>query len=134
MKIKKYTVLLSAVLILLAVTLTACGGSTNTIETCVVSHEQYNDKAALESASQPASFMAEIFASIYFIESPLGMEYTARWTTDGNEIKTETKAMESDKHGMIVFALEPENVESGTIVFEVLYGDDILLSKELQIQ
>lgn len=136
MKIKKYAVSFSAMLILFAFVMTGCGGSANTIETCVISHEQYSDKAELESASQPDNFNAgqDIYASVYFVESPLGMEYSARWTVDGVEIKTETKEMETDKQGLIVFLLEAENVEAGTIVFEVLYGDDILLSKELTVQ
>jgi hypothetical protein len=62
------------------------------------------------------------------------MEYTARWTVDGSEIKSETKAMETDKQGMIVFALETENVETGAVVCEILHGDDILLSRELSVQ
>lgn len=136
MKIKKYAALMSAMLILFAFALTGCGGSTNTIETCVISHEQYSDKTELESASQPDSFEAgeDIYANVYFIESPLGMEYSARWTAGGTEVKAETKEMETDKQGMIVFTLEAENVETGIIVFEVLYGDDILLSKELSVQ
>jgi hypothetical protein len=136
MRIKKYVALLSTMLILFAFIMTGCEGSMNTIQTCVISHEQYSNKTELESAKQPDRFEAgkDIYANVYFIESPLGMEYTARWTMKGSEIKMEKKEMKTDKQGLIIFTLEAENVDTGTLVFEVLYGNNKLLSKELSVQ
>lgn len=138
MNIKKYVLLLSAMLTLFIATFTGCSSiaATNTVETCVISHEQYSKKSDLESAVQPDHFEANqnIYASVYFIESPLGMEYVARWTADGNEIKMEAKKMQSDRHGIIVFSLEAEYVKTGTILFEIVYGDDVLLTKEILVQ
>lgn len=135
MKKIKTTALLFVVLSLLITTLTGCGGSTNTVETCVLSNEHYTDKAALESAEQTEDFEAgqDIYASVRFIESPLGMEYTGKWYIDDNEVKTETKEMITDKNGIIVFTLEADTVTAGTVRFEILHGDDVLFSKELSV-
>lgn len=136
MKKIKTASLLFVVLMLLATSLTGCGGSTNTVEICVLSNEQYTDKADLESAAQPEDFEVgqDIYASVRFIESPLGMEYTGKWYIDDVEVKTETKEMITDKSGIIIFTLEADKVTAGTVRFEILHGDDILFSKELSVQ
>jgi len=136
MKKIKTTVLLFVMFSLLIITLTGCGSSTNTVETCVLSNEQYTDKADLESAAQPEDFEAgqDIYASVRFIESPLGMEYTGKWYMDDTEVKTETKEMITDKSGIIIFTLEADKVTAGTVRFEILHGDDVLFSKELSVQ
>lgn len=135
MKKIKIITLLSALFILTLTLLTGCGGNTNTVETCVISTEQYTDKAALESAPQPESFEAgqDIFASVHFIESPLGMEYTGKWYIDGEEVKVEEKEMTTDKSGIIVYSLSADDVTAGTVRFEILHGDDVLYSKELSV-
>ena len=117
-------------------TLTSCIGSSNTVETCVLSNKQYNDKTELESAEQPENFEAgrDIYASVRFIESPLGMEYTGKWYLNDEEIKSETKAMVTNRCGIIIFSLEADKVTAGKIRFEIRYGDDVLFSKELSIQ
>ncbi len=116
--------------------LTGCNGNTNTIQSCVISHEQYTEKEALEKAVQPDQFDKNqaIYASVYFIESPLGTEYTAKWSVDDKEVKTETQAMQTDKCGIMVFSLDADKVTAGTAKFEVVYGEDVLLSKELIVQ
>jgi hypothetical protein len=84
MKTNKNILLLSATFLLFVFALTGCGGASNTVETCVISHEQYSDKDTLESAQQPESFEAEkdIYASVYFIESPRAWStrQDGRWT------------------------------------------------------
>jgi len=136
MKKIKTTVLLFVVFSLLITTLTGCGGSTNTVETGVLSNEQYTDKADLESAVQPEDFEVgqDIYASVRFIESPLGMEYTSKWYIDDTEVKTEIKEMITDKSGIIIFTLEADKVTAGTVRFEIVHGDDVLFSKELSVQ
>jgi len=136
MKKTKTAALLFMVLVLLITSLTGCGGSNNTVETCILSNEQYNDKGALESAAQPEDFEAgqDIYASVRFVESPLGMEYIGKWLIDGNEVKTETKEMVTDKSGIIIFTLKADKVTAGTVLFEILHGDDLLFSKELSVQ
>jgi hypothetical protein len=62
------------------------------------------------------------------------MEYIGRWSIDGNEVKTETKEMITDKSGIIIFTLEADNVTVGTVLFEILHGDDVLYTKELSVQ
>jgi PBP1b-binding outer membrane lipoprotein LpoB len=122
-------------LVLTAVLFTGCGSSNNTVETCVVSTEQYTEKAALESASQPESFKTgqDIFASVRFIESPLGMKYTGKWYIDDAEIKTEEKETATDKSDIIIYSLPSHEVTAGTLRFEILYGDDVLYTKELPV-
>ena len=117
-------------------TLTDCIDNSNTVETCVVSNEQYNDKTELESAGQPESFAAgrDIYASVRFIESPLGMEYTGKWFINDTEVKTETKAMVTNRCGIIIFSLEADKVMAGKIRFEILYNDTVLFSKELSVK
>jgi len=136
MKRIKIVTLMSVVFVLLLTLLTACGGSANTVETCVISTAPYTEKDALESASQPESFEAgqDIFASVRFIESPLGMEYTGIWYIDGKEIKVEEKEMTTDKSGIIVYSLTADKVIAGIVRFEILHGDDVLYSKELPVQ
>lgn len=38
-----------------------------------------------------------------------------------------------DKCGAIVFVLEADSVTVGTLKFEVVYNDDVLCSKELNV-
>jgi hypothetical protein len=108
----------------------------NTVQTCIISNEQYQEKDALEKAVQPESVIAgkEVYASIYFIESPKGMAYTMKWYIDGTEVKTEEKEMKEDKHGMIVFSLEADKVVGKTLKCELKYKEDILKTVELSIQ
>lgn len=112
------------------------GDSNNTVETCVISTEQYTEKDALESAEQPGQLEAgkDIYASVYFIESPLGMEYTGKWYIDGNEVNTETLEMETDKHGIIIYSLEADKVTTGVVKFEIVYDDGILFTKESTVK
>jgi len=132
----KRKMLFFVVFIFSMTTLAGCIGNTNTVETCVLSNVEYNDKAELESAKQPERFAAgsAIYASVRFIESPLGMEYTGKWFINDNEIKTETKAMVTNRCGIIIFPLEADRVTAGKIRFEIRYGDDVLFSKELYVQ
>lgn len=128
--------LLLVLLFFISSALTGCGGSTNTVQNCILSSEQYTEKDTLEDAAQPDNFEAgqAIYASVYFIESPLGTEYTAKWYLDGDEVKTDTKKMQTDKKGIIVFPLEADKVTAGTAKFEIVYNDDVLFSKELTVQ
>jgi hypothetical protein len=132
----KNTVLLFMAIALLCVFLSGCGGNLNTVGTCVLSNEQYAVKDALESAAQPESLEAgkEIYASVLFFESPLGMEYAAKWYVDGKEVKTETKETKRDRSDIIIFSLEAGKVTAGKLKFEILYGDDVLFSKELSVE
>ena len=135
MKTIKTTVLLTT-LTLFTIVLAGCNSHSDVVETCVLSAEQYVEKKELENAPQPVSLKAgeDIYASVHFIESPLGMEYIGKWYAGDAEIKTETQKMITDKKGIIVFSLEGSKVISGTIRFEILYGSDVLYSKEFPVQ
>jgi len=136
MKNSKTFIVFAVLLAIFAITFTGCTGKTNTVETCVLSTEQYTEKSTLESASHPESFEAgqDIFASVRFIESPLSMAYTGIWYIDGKEVKVEEKEMMTDKSGIIVYSLTADKVTVGTVRFEILHGDDVLYSKELPVQ
>ena len=131
---KKTKMFLLVTAILLAAFLTGCGQK-NTVEAFVVSTVQYTEKADIESATQPEQVEVgvDIYASVYFIESPEGMEYTGKWYIDGTEIKSDSQKTTMDKCGAIVFALEADSVTVGTLKFEVVYNDDVLCSRELNV-
>ena len=57
-----------------------------------------------------------------------------KWYLDNTEIKAETKATENDMQDVVVYELEADQAQKGTLKVEVIYGEDILLSKELVIQ
>lgn len=127
------------VLILILITVFAlvtsgCGVS-NTVSNFIISDCQYTQKADLESAKQPEQLDAgkDVYASVYFIESPKGMEYTAKWFINGNEIKTDAKKMPTDREAVIVFSLEGDKITAGALKFEISYNGEILASKELVI-
>ncbi len=134
MKILKNAALLILILSVFAVFLAGCGKS-NTVSGYVVSNESYTDKESLEAVKQPDQLAAgkDVYASVYFIESPKGMEYTAKWYLDGNEIKNETKSMATDKHGVIVFSLEGEKAPAGTLKLEISYKDEVLSTREITV-
>lgn len=132
---KKVIVLLAAVF-MMAVALAGCGGNDDTIQTCIISNSSYTSQSELDSASQADTLTAKkpIYASIHFIESPKGMEYTVKWYIDGTEIKSETKATGKDVQDIVIYRLEAEQAAEGSLKIEVIYKDTILLTKELSIR
>ena len=118
----------------LVVGLTAC--EDNTVMKQVIADQPYKEQAALEQAVTPTEFAAQtpLYASIYFIESPKGMKYTAKWFLNDQEIKTEEQAMPTDQHGIIVYALEAEKVKPGTLKFQILYRDKAVTEQSLTIK
>ncbi|HBF2740376.1 hypothetical protein C4024_15545 [Clostridioides difficile] len=131
---KKIVSALALILICL-VTLTACGESTP-IETSVIANEKYTTKEDIENAKQPEelSVDSDVYANIYFIETPKGTKYTATWYLDGTEIKKEEKEMTSDMQGSIIYTLPKENVENGTLKLEISSHDSVLLEKEITVK
>jgi len=134
MKTYRNSAFLFALITVFALALAGCGES-DTVSSYIVSDQKYTERSDLESAKQPEQLTAgkDVYASVYFIESPKGMEYTAKWSIDGNEVKTDIQKMLTDKRGMIVFSLEGDKVSAGTLKFEVIYDSDILVSKELTV-
>ena len=106
---KKVTVLLITIL-MMAVSLVGCGGNDDTIQTCIISNSSYSLQEELESANQEDALIVNepVYASVHFVESPKGMEYTVKWYLDGTEIKSETKATEKDMQDIVVYELEAE--------------------------
>ena len=82
---------------LLMMLMTGCGQQ-NTVESFVVSNSPFEEKADIEDATQPEKVFENepVYASVYFIESPKGMEYTANWYLDGTEIKTDVQETTTD--------------------------------------
>jgi hypothetical protein len=133
MKRYKDLTFLLAIITVFALALAGCESST--VAGFIVSDRQYTDISDLDRAEQPKQLAAgkDVYASVYFIESPKGMEYTAKWFIDGNEVKTDTQKMPTDRKGMIVFPLEGGRVAAGTLKVEICYGGDVLKSKEIVI-
>ncbi|HHV98725.1 MAG TPA: hypothetical protein GXX36_03985 [Clostridiaceae bacterium] len=122
-----------ALITLIALVITGC--ESNTVAGLIVSDRKYTELSDLENAGQPEQLSAgqNIYASVYFIESPKGMEYTSTWFINGNEVKTDTEKLPTNRKGIIVFSLEGDKVTAGTLKFQVSYKDFILASKELSI-
>lgn len=131
---KKFVLLI--VFIMMAVTLVGCGGSDDTVMTCIIANSSYSLQSELESAEQEDTLTADepIYVSVHYIESPKGMEYTVKWYIDGTEIKAETKATENDREDIVVYELEAEQATAGSLKVEVIYKNTILLAKEINIQ
>lgn len=134
LKLYRKSAFLLALIISFTFALVGCGES-NTVSRYIISDRQYTEKSDLERADQPEQLTVgkDVYASVYFIESPKGMEYTVKWFVNGNEVKTDKQKMPSDREGMIVFALEGDKVIAGTLKIEISFGGDILASRELVI-
>lgn len=134
MKTYKNSVFLFVLVMFFTIAFTGCAGS-NTISSFIVSDRQYNELTGLESAKQPEQLAAgkDIYASVYVIESPKGMEYTVKWFINGNEVKTDTQKQLTDRKSIIVFSLEGDKVTAGTLKFEISYDGNVLASRELVI-
>lgn len=135
MKVTKNFFAFLLIAVLLTTLLAGCG-QVNTVESFVVSNSPCEQKATIEDATQPekVSVNEPVYASVYFIESPKGMEYTAKWYLDDAEIKTDTQETTTDMAGVIVYSLEADKVTAGILKFEITYDDDILCSKELIVE
>lgn len=121
---------------LLLVGLTGCGGENNTIMHLVIANQPYDEQTALEQADSLSSFSAQtpIYASVYFIESPKGMKYTAKWFLNDQEIKSEEKEMPTDKNGVIVYSLAADQVLTGNLKLQILFRDEILTEQLITIE
>lgn len=132
---KKVMILLVS-LLMMVVSLVGCNGNDDTIQTCIISNSSYSSQGELESANQEDVLTANepIYASVHFVESPKGMEYTVKWYLDDTEIKSETKATEKDVQDIVIYELEADQAIAGSLKLEVIYKDTILLAKELTVQ
>ena len=108
----------------------------NTVESIVLSNDTDAAKDDIEDAVQPEQVSAgtDIYASIYFIESPKGMEYTGKWYLNGEEIKSDTQETITDKSGAVIYRLEADDVKKGSLQFEVFYNNELLSSTELTVK
>jgi len=134
MKTYKNSVYLLVIITVFTIAIAGCAGS-NTVSSFIVSDRQYTELTGLASAKQPEQLTAgkDIYACVYVIESPKGMEYTVKWFINGNEVKTDTQKQLTDRKGMIVFSLEGDKVAAGTLKFEISYDGDVLASRQLVI-
>lgn len=134
MKANRTAAFLLVLIAFIAIAFTGCADS-NTVSGCIVSDRKYTDRNSLDSAIQPERLKAglDVYASVYFIESPKGMEYTAKWFINGNEVKADTQKMPTDRKGLTVFSLEGDLVIAGALRFEVSYDGELLVSRELFI-
>ncbi|MBU4438978.1 MAG: hypothetical protein L6276_09160 [Acetobacterium sp.] len=123
-----------SICIIMLFMLSGCGESTP-IEGIVISNEPYVSAAEIENAEQltELSVGVPIYGSISFIESPLGMKYQAKWLLNDQEIKTDEKAMATDKRGELVFPLEADKIAAGTLKLQILYKDEVLVEREVLI-
>lgn len=129
----KRLAILSLLLIVVMLVFTACDSSP--VSGVIISNQSYTAREDFDTISSPAELQKEynIYASVYFIESPKGMEYTIKWLMDGEEVKTETKPMEINQHGALVFLLESGKLKAGTLKLQILYKEELLAEKEITV-
>lgn len=132
----KKNLTLFARVIIIAGMFTGCSSNDNTIQTCIISNTSYTSQSEMESAVETDTLTAEkpVYASIHFVESPKGMEYSVTWYLDQTEIKSETKTTKNHTQDIIIYELESEHAVKGTLEVVVIYKDTTLLTKELEIQ
>ena len=131
MKTLKKIFLLGMAVLMITVSLAGCG-QTNTVEGLVVSNELFMEKDDIEG--EQVSVGEDVYACVYFIESPKGMEYTGKWYIDDEEVKSDPQETTTDMSGAIVYRLEADSVKEGILKFEVVYNNEILSSKELIVK
>lgn len=132
----KKVLTLFVMIIMITTVFAGCAGNDDTIQTCIISNTSYTSQSELESATQTDTLSADepIYASVHFVESPKGMEYSVKWYLEGTEIKSETKATVNDAQDIVVYELEAEQAIAGTLKLEVIYKDTVLRTQELKIQ
>lgn len=115
--------------------ITACSKQDDTISFMVIADEQYASKNELELAQQEKVFseQTELFANVYFVESPIGMKYKVKWFLDNQEVKEEEKEMTTDKSGVIAYNLEASKVQKGNYKFQILFKNQVLEEKEFTV-
>ncbi|MGI6669827.1 MAG: hypothetical protein ACOX4M_10860 [Acetivibrionales bacterium] len=108
----------------------------NTVTGIAIANEQYTDRAAIENTEIPKELSKDkdVYASIYFIESPKGMKYRVKWFIDGKEVKTEEKEMTTNTKGFIIYKLEKEKLHEGLLKLQVLYEETVLAERETMIR
>lgn len=133
-KIRRFFIIIFTVVVMAAV-LTGCG-QMNTVEGLIVTDEPFTEREDIEKAKQPEEVSAgkDIYGSVYFIESPKGMEYTGKWYVNGEEVKSDAKETTTDMCGSVVYKLEKDRVKEGTLKFEVIYKDQVISSRELTVK
>lgn len=114
--------------------LTGC--EDDTVAKHIISNESYATADEIETAVQPETLKAgkTVYASISFIESPIGMKYAVEWLLDGQQVYAEEKEMVTDKRGIIVYELPGDKAAAGQLTLRVLYKDKLVFSKELPIK
>lgn len=135
MKRKSRCFLWISLCIAIIMIVTGCGNN-NTVESMVISTSQYEKKKDIEAAESitTISESQSLYVSVYLIESPKGMEYTGTWYLDDELIKTETKSMQDDMCGSMLFELKADSVTKGTIRFDLKSHDDVLASKTVTVE
>jgi hypothetical protein len=124
------------VVLSLSMLLVLTGCEDDPVAKYILSNESYATADAIETAVQPESLQAgkTIYASISFIESPIGMKYAVQWLLDGQKVYAEEKEMVTDKRGIIVYELPGDKAVAGQLTLRVLYQDKLIFSKELPVK
>lgn len=120
----------------LSMLLLLAGCEDDTVAKYILSNEPCTTADAIETATQPDSLVAgkPVYASISFIESPIGMKYAVEWLLGGHEVYAEEKEMVTDKRGVIVYELPGDKAAAGQLTLRVLYKDKLIFSKELSVK
>lgn len=85
---------------------------------------EFGRYAVTQIAAVPRA--GDLYASIYFIASPQGVEYAARWLRDGQTVYEETQAITSDSRQQAMsFRLEGGLVLPGAYTLEISYAADM---------
>lgn len=77
-------------------------------------YNKFNEKFITEI---PAG--KDLYANIQLVECPKGSKFTARWVTEGNTVKEETKELVTDQKGVASYVFDGNKVKSGNYTLEL---------------
>lgn len=76
----------------------------------------------------------ELFATFYFVECPVGTEFTVRWLKEDELIKEAKKTLVTNTKGVISYILEGAYLEKGSYSIELYDGNIKLIEKEFHVK
>lgn len=105
------------------------------VQDLVISNEKCEDADSIDDMEEPDSYTAgkELYANIYFIESPKGTEYTLKWYRNDTEVYSSKLEMQEDRKGLLIFNIEGSIVTEGSWKIEVINRDKVVYTKEFTV-
>lgn len=111
-------------------------GHSSVVMHFVVAAQEYRSSSEVEVAQTQEILKAgeDLFASVYFIESPRGTEYEVRWVSGNTVIETVKKEMVEDKRGVLTFMLPAKKALPGTYDVQIRTRGKTITSTTVSVQ